>query len=70
MNNFIGYIMEDKAGNLWISCGVEGGMALYKYTPSAVYGEKDGPFTEIKKYLPVKFSNQQKTKTEIFGLEL
>jgi ligand-binding sensor domain-containing protein len=52
MDNFIGYIMEDKAGNLWISCGVEGGMALYKYTPSAVYGEKEGPFTEIKKISP------------------
>jgi ligand-binding sensor domain-containing protein len=31
MPNFIGYINEDKAGNLWLSAGEDKGMALYKY---------------------------------------
>jgi ligand-binding sensor domain-containing protein len=31
MPNFIGYIYEDKAGNLWLNAGEAHGMALYKY---------------------------------------
>jgi ligand-binding sensor domain-containing protein len=31
MPNFIGYIYEDKAGNLWLNAGEVKGMALYKY---------------------------------------
>lgn len=31
MPNFIGYIYEDRAGNLWLNAGEVKGMALYKY---------------------------------------
>jgi ligand-binding sensor domain-containing protein len=48
MNNFIGYIMEDKAGNLWLSCGVEKGMALYKY-PVEEHTANTRKITEITK---------------------
>ncbi len=48
MDNFIGYIYEDKAGNLWISCGIEKGMALYKY-PLAEHSTNTKKLTEITK---------------------
>ncbi len=51
MPNFIGYINEDKAGNLWISCGemhgmMSYGMSLYKY-PLAEHRASSKMLTKI-----------------------
>ena len=48
MNNFISYIMEDKVGNLWLSGGLEKGMALYKY-PVEEHTANTRKITEITK---------------------
>lgn len=51
MDNFIGYIYEDKAGNLWISAGIPNGMALYKY-PVEENTANTKKITEIRKISP------------------